>query len=103
MDEIIKKAYLSRLEDCLPVDFSDGVKFGVGLCKDKKYTEKQLLDAMSFAECYIIEHDKPLFLDYIKNIKTKNIKFRIGYFSFKKSELRPEGPVYTDLERYELI
>ena len=29
---------------------------------DKKYTEKQLLDAMSFAECYIIEHDKPLFL-----------------------------------------
>ena len=30
--------------------------------KDKKYTEKQLLDAMSFAECYIIEHDKPLFL-----------------------------------------
>ena len=62
MDEIIKKAYLSRLEDCLPVDFSDGVKFGVGLCKDKKYTEKQLLDAMSFAECYIIEHDKPLFL-----------------------------------------
>ena len=48
-------------------------------------------------------HDKPLFLDYIKNIKTKNIKFRIGDFSFKKSELRPEGPVYTDLERYELI
>ena len=29
---------------------------------DKKYTKKQLLDAMSFAECYIIEHDKPLFL-----------------------------------------
>ena len=30
--------------------------------KDKKYTEEELLDAMSFAECYIIEHDKPLFL-----------------------------------------
>ena len=29
---------------------------------NKKYTEEQLLDAMSFAECYIIEHDKPLFL-----------------------------------------
>ena len=29
---------------------------------DMRYTEKQLLDAMSFAECYIIEHDKPLFL-----------------------------------------
>lgn len=42
MDEIIKKAYLSRLEDCLPVDFSDGVKFGVGLCKDKKFTEEDV-------------------------------------------------------------
>lgn len=30
--------------------------------KDKKYSEEELLDAMSFAECYIIEHDKPLFL-----------------------------------------
>ena len=43
MDEIIKKAYLSRLEDCLPVDFSDGVKFGVGWCKDKKFTEEDVL------------------------------------------------------------
>lgn len=41
-------------------------KLGYSQCQrdmaDKKYTEKQLLDAMSFAECYIIEHDKPLFL-----------------------------------------
>lgn len=49
MDEIIKKAYLSRLEDCLPVDFSDGVKFGVGLCKDKKYTEEDVIKLMSMA------------------------------------------------------
>jgi hypothetical protein len=50
---------------------------------DKKYTEKQLLDAMSFAECYIIEHDKPLFLksdgkpvpdclEYINSLNKKN-------------------------------
>ena len=47
MDEIIKKAYLSRLEDCLPVDFSDGVKFGVGLCKDKKYTEEDVINIVN--------------------------------------------------------
>jgi hypothetical protein len=28
----------------------------------RMYTEDDLLDAMSFAECYIMEHDKPLFL-----------------------------------------
>ena len=50
---------------------------------DKKYTKKQLLDAMSFAECYIIEHDKPLFLksdgkpvpdclEYINSLNKKN-------------------------------
>lgn len=48
-------------------------------------------------------HDKTIFLDYIKNIKTKKINFTVRDFSFKKSELRPEGPVYTDLERYELV
>lgn len=49
MDEIIKKAYLSRLEDCLPVDFSDGVKFGVGLCKDKKYTEEDMIGFLNWS------------------------------------------------------
>jgi hypothetical protein len=29
LEEFIKKAYLSRLEDCLQVDFEDGVKLGV--------------------------------------------------------------------------
>ena len=46
----------------------------------RMYTEEDLLDAMSFAECYIVEHDRPLFLksdgkptpdclNYIKSIK----------------------------------
>jgi hypothetical protein len=50
---------------------------------DKKYTKKQLLDAMSFAECYIIEHDKPLFLksdgkpvpDCLEYIKSLNKQY----------------------------
>lgn len=28
LEEVAKKAYLSRLEDCLNVDFEDGVKLG---------------------------------------------------------------------------
>jgi CYTH domain-containing protein len=28
LEEFIKKSYLSRLEDCLSVDFEDGVKLG---------------------------------------------------------------------------
>lgn len=44
--------------------------------------------------------DKKAFLSYIKNIKTKNIKFKINKFILKKSELKPEGPIYTDIEKY---
>ena len=43
LEEFIKKAYLSRLEDCLPVDFEDGVK----LCdkwqqEQNKYSEQEV-------------------------------------------------------------
>lgn len=44
--------------------------------------------------------DKKGFLDYLKNIKIKKIKFKIDSFYFKKSELTAEGPVYEDLEKY---
>ncbi len=47
-------------------------------------------------------HDKQEFLDYIKNIKLKKVKFKVNDFVFKKSELKPEGPIYTDLEKYSL-
>lgn len=47
-------------------------------------------------------YDKKEFLDYIKNIKTKKIKFKVNEFILKKSELRPEGPVYSDIEKYKL-
>lgn len=47
-------------------------------------------------------HDKKEFLNYIKNIKTKSIKFKVSEFVLKKSELQPEGPVYSDIERCKL-
>lgn len=46
---------------------------------------------------------KTEFLDYIKNIKVKKIKFKVKQFILKKSELKPEGPVYSDLEKFNLL
>ena len=48
-------------------------------------------------------YNKDNFLKYIKNLKIKETSFEIKEFVFKKSELKPEGPVYTDLERFNLI
>jgi 2'-5' RNA ligase len=42
-------------------------------------------------------------LDYVKNIKTKKIKFKIKEFYLKKSELKPEGPIYSNLEIFNLL
>jgi 2'-5' RNA ligase len=46
--------------------------------------------------------DRKIFLEYVKNIKTKKISFRVVDFVLKKSELKHEGPVYNDLKRYNL-
>lgn len=39
--------------------------------------------------------NKKEFLKYVKNIKFEKIKFHIGNFFLKASELKPNGPVYT--------
>jgi len=46
--------------------------------------------------------DRESLLNYVKNLKTKKIKFLVKDFILKKSELKPQGPIYTDLERFEL-
>jgi hypothetical protein len=83
IDEVYKRLYFS-LDDS--PHYYTWVR-GYTQCQedmtDKKYTEKQLLDAMSFAECYIIEHDKPLFLksdgkpvpDCLEYIKSLNKQY----------------------------
>ena len=35
LEEFAKKAYLSRLEDCLNVDFDDGVKLGAKFSREQ--------------------------------------------------------------------
>lgn len=47
-------------------------------------------------------NDMNIFKEYIQGMKIKKIKFKVNDFIFKKSELRPDGPIYTDIERYKL-
>lgn len=46
--------------------------------------------------------DRKALVDYIKDIKPKNLKFKVSEFFLKKSTLMPEGPVYNVLEEYKL-
>jgi len=45
LEEFIKKSYLSRLEDCLKVDFEDGVKLGAKWQQERMYSEEDLREA----------------------------------------------------------
>ena len=45
---------------------------------------------------------KNAFLEYVKNLKTRKVKFKVKEFILKESELKPEGPVYRDLEKFGL-
>ena len=46
--------------------------------------------------------NKPELFEYLKSIKPKKIKFRIDSFALKKSDLLSGGPIYEDLEIYNL-
>ncbi len=47
--------------------------------------------------------DKKGFEDHIKKISIKPISFEVKSFKLKSSELKPMGPVYRTLAKYELI
>ena len=46
--------------------------------------------------------NKKAFLEYVKNIKIKKVKFRIGEFVLKRSKLTRAGPNYADIQKYNL-
>jgi 2'-5' RNA ligase len=46
--------------------------------------------------------DKKEFLSYVKAIKVPEIEFGVDEFILNKSELKEEGPVYTNIEAYKL-
>lgn len=67
--------------------------------KDLFVEEERFMSHITIARVKNVGYKKGL-LDYVQKIKTKNIKFRIDRFFLKKSELKPEGPVYDDLGEY---
>ena len=54
LEEFIKKSYLSRLEDCLKVDFEDGVKLGAKWQQDNADKKLDEDDIKEMALDYII-------------------------------------------------
>ncbi len=46
--------------------------------------------------------NKSGFLEYAKNLRHRKIKFKVSEFVLKKSELMPEGPTYSDIDKYKL-
>lgn len=64
--------------------------------------EDRFMSHITIARVKSVGAKKELF-KYLESIKSKNMKFKIDSFSFKKSELFESGPIYENLEEYSLI
>ena len=69
--------------------------------KDLFLLEEKFMSHITIARVTSVGAKKEL-LEYLTSIKPKNIKFKINSFSFKKSELLENGPIYENLEEYNL-
>ncbi|MBS3076102.1 RNA 2',3'-cyclic phosphodiesterase [Candidatus Pacearchaeota archaeon] len=63
--------------------------------------EERFMSHLTIARVKHVSSKKDL-LDYLKSIKPKKSKFYCNRFYLKKSELKPEGPVYEYLAEYKL-
>ncbi len=61
--------------------------------------EERFMSHLTIARIKYVE-DKRGFNEYVKNMKAKEIKFKVEKFFLKKSELMPSGPVYSNIEEY---
>jgi 2'-5' RNA ligase len=85
---------------------------GKGIWDLQKQIDEKLLD-LFVHEARFMSHitiarvknvpNKAGFLEYMKSVKPKKIKFCVNEFVLKKSELFSQGPRYEDLEIYPLI
>jgi RNA 2',3'-cyclic 3'-phosphodiesterase len=69
--------------------------------KDMFPVEERFMGHITIARVKNIK-DRNALLDYLKKIKTKEIKFKVDKFFLKKSILQPDGPVYDDIEEYDI-
>lgn len=70
-----------------------------------------LLDGMYEPEGRFMSHitiarikhvkDKEKFVEHISNVKSKNFEFNVNEIYLKKSELYKEGPIYSDIMKFE--
>jgi len=67
--------------------------------KDLFKPEERFMGHLTVARVKYVGEKKE-FNERIKKIGVKEIKFKLGEFKLKKSELKPLGPVYTDIEKY---
>ncbi len=61
--------------------------------------EDRFMSHMTIARIKYVKNNKE-FMEYVAGIKLKKVKFKVGEFKLKKSELRGFGPVYRDIEVY---
>jgi len=61
--------------------------------------EERFMSHLTIARIKYV-NDKINFNERIKKIGVKEINFNISEFKLKKSDLKPLGPVYTDIEIY---
>lgn len=69
--------------------------------KDLFCPEERFMSHITIARVKILP-DKKALIEYLKSIKPKKIKFLVKEFSLKSSVLKPEGPVYEDIEKFSL-
>jgi len=64
--------------------------------------ESRFMSHLTVARVKLVK-DKKLFLEELGKIKTQNIKFSVREFYLIKSELKEQGPIYTDIEAFKLL
>ena len=69
--------------------------------KDLFEPEERFMSHLTIARVKHVSSKRDL-LDYLKSIKPKKSRFFCNKFYLKKSELKPEGPVYEDIGEYML-
>jgi 2'-5' RNA ligase len=61
--------------------------------------EERFMSHLTVARVKFVK-DKIGFVDYVKGIGVKKIKFKVGKFFLKRSELKSPGPVYSSLAEF---
>jgi 2'-5' RNA ligase len=63
--------------------------------------EKRFMSHLTAARVKYVK-DRKEFVEYVRNLKMKDLRWEVRSFKLMKSELRPMGPIYTVVEEFEL-